>query len=90
MPALARTSLLLQGLGWLLFIVSAISFTIASIRARDAASFVGSITFLAACFFFLPPLFWAWRDLKPPVTAHQPPLPGTLPPSIGHPRIVIV
>lgn len=43
--------------GWLLFIVSAGFFVASSIRSGDPLALAGSMFFLLACFFFLPPLF---------------------------------
>lgn len=43
--------------GWLLFIVSALFFILASLRAGDNLALAGSIFFLIACFAFLVPLF---------------------------------
>ncbi len=43
-------------LGWALFVVSALCFTAASLRAGDALALAGSLVFLAACFVFLVPL----------------------------------
>jgi hypothetical protein len=42
--------------GWLLFILSAIFFLIASIQANDPYAIAGSLAFLIACLVFLVPL----------------------------------
>ena len=46
----------LQLWGWILFIVSAIFFMAASLRAGDPLSLIGGVLFLLACFVFLAPL----------------------------------
>jgi hypothetical protein len=43
-------------LGWSLFVVSALFFTAASLRAGDPLALAGSLFFLVACFVFLWPL----------------------------------
>jgi hypothetical protein len=43
-------------LGWSLFVVSALFFTAASLRAGDGLALSGSLFFLVACFVFLFPL----------------------------------
>lgn len=42
--------------GWIIFIVSALSFIASSWRAGDPVSLIGGILFLLACFVFLVPL----------------------------------
>jgi hypothetical protein len=42
--------------GWVLFILSAIGFTISSWRSGDPAALIGALLFLVACFVFLVPL----------------------------------
>ena len=42
--------------GWLLFLVCAVLFIIASVESGSIASFVGSSIFLIACVIFLIPL----------------------------------
>lgn len=42
--------------GWLIFIASALLFTVASARAGDALATAGSLLFLLACFAFVAPL----------------------------------
>ena len=44
-------------LGWILFVVSAIGFLVASVRAEDVAAVIGSLFFLIACIVFLIPYF---------------------------------
>ena len=39
--------------GWSLFVVSALFFTAASLRAGDGLALAGSLFFLVACFVFL-------------------------------------
>jgi len=43
-------------IGWGLFIICALFFLVSSIVNKDAFAFVGSLTFLLACFVFLFPL----------------------------------
>ena len=43
-------------LGWILFIMSAVFFILASLKAGDMLAFAGSSFFLVACFAFLVPL----------------------------------
>ncbi len=52
-----RTERICQLWGWGLFIVSALFFCWASVRARDAVSFLGGFFFLVACIVFLMPFF---------------------------------
>ena len=47
--------------GWILFIVSALFFMAASIRADDPVSLIGGALFLAACFVFMVPLLAQFR-----------------------------
>ena len=42
-------------LGWALFLVSAVCFTIAGIQAGDPAVVIGSVVFGVACVLFLSP-----------------------------------
>ena len=51
-----NTQLRFQLWGWILFILSAIFFMTASIRAQDPVSLIGGTLFLVACFVFLAPL----------------------------------
>jgi hypothetical protein len=44
--------------GWWLFVVSAVFFVAASVRAGDPLGLLGAVFFLVACFVFLAPL---WR-----------------------------
>ena len=48
--------------GWILFIVSALFFMAASIRANDPVSLIGGALFLIACFVFLVPLLAQFRE----------------------------
>ena len=48
--------------GWFLFIVSALFYGIASIRAGDFLGFLGSLFFLVACFVFLIPFAFQGRS----------------------------
>jgi hypothetical protein len=41
--------------GWLLFLVSAVAFIVASLRSGDPAGLVGGVFFLLACLAFLAP-----------------------------------
>ncbi|MEB3211925.1 MAG: hypothetical protein VKL39_11250, partial [Leptolyngbyaceae bacterium] len=45
-----------QIFGWILFIICAILYAIASFKSRDAIAFLASIVFLVACIVFLIPL----------------------------------
>jgi hypothetical protein len=47
--------------GWILFIVSALFFMAASIRADDPVSLIGGALFLVACFVFMVPLLAQFR-----------------------------
>ncbi len=51
-----NTQLRFQLWGWILFILSAIFFMAASIRAQDPISLIGGALFLVACLVFLAPL----------------------------------
>lgn len=42
--------------GWVLFILSALGFTLSAWRSGDDAALIGAILFLIACFVFLIPL----------------------------------
>jgi F0F1-type ATP synthase assembly protein I len=42
--------------GWLLFIASAIGFTVSAWKSGDNAALIGALLFLIACFVFLYPL----------------------------------
>jgi hypothetical protein len=44
--------------GWLLFVASAVSYTVSSIQAESLSSLIGSLFFLAACFPFMISLLW--------------------------------
>jgi hypothetical protein len=48
--------------GWVLFILSAIGFTISSWRSGDGAALIGALLFLIACFVFLVPLIREQRS----------------------------
>ena len=50
--------------GWWLFVVSALFFISASLRAGDALGLLGSLSFLAACFVFLLPYALRARAAK--------------------------
>jgi len=41
--------------GWLLFVVSAIFFTLSALRSGDLLGLLGALVFLIACFVFLVP-----------------------------------
>jgi hypothetical protein len=43
--------------GWLLFLVSAVAFIVASLRSGDPVGLVGGVFFLLACLAFLVPYF---------------------------------
>lgn len=45
-----------QFAGWILFILCAVLYLIASIRSGDVFTTIGSVVFLIACFVFLVPL----------------------------------
>ncbi len=42
--------------GWVLFIVSALFFIVAGLRARDAVGVLGGVIFLVGCIAFLVPM----------------------------------
>lgn len=46
----------LQIIGWLLFIGSALCFTVSTWQNGDTTGIIGSLLFLVACFIFLWPL----------------------------------
>ena len=46
----------LESFGWVLFVFSAICYTLAGVRSGDVLSTSGSLLFLVACFLFLAPL----------------------------------
>lgn len=48
--------------GWLLFILSAVFFLIASIQAGNPYAIAGSLAFLIACLVFLVPLMSFFRN----------------------------
>lgn len=48
--------------GWLLFIVSALFYGAAAIRAGDLLAILGSLAFLIACFVFLIPFVFPGRS----------------------------
>lgn len=52
----ASTRMKFELLGWLVFVVSAIFFVWAGVRAGDVVSTLGAVLFLFACFFFLVPV----------------------------------
>ena len=47
--------------GWLLFIVSALFYIAAAVRAGDLLVTMGSLAFLVACFVFLAPFVFSGR-----------------------------
>lgn len=44
--------------GWVLFIVSALFFIVAGLRAGDAVGVLGGVFFLVGCLAFLLPMLW--------------------------------
>ena len=50
--------------GWVLFVISALFFIGASVRAGDMLSLLGSLFFLVACFIFLIPYALRARAAK--------------------------
>ncbi len=50
--------------GWVLFVVSALFFIAASVRAGDTLGILGSLFFLVACFVFLLPYALRARAAK--------------------------
>ena len=44
--------------GWVLFIVCAVFYTLAAFQYKSLTSIVGSLIFLLACFVFMVPLIW--------------------------------
>lgn len=57
-----------ERVGWLLFIISAVFFTVSSLRSGDLLALGGSLFFLVACFFFLAP---HWRAKGRGSSAHR-------------------
>jgi len=47
--------------GWILFIICAIFFIVASLMNRDILTLIGSVIFLVACIVFLVPIFKATK-----------------------------
>ncbi len=47
---------LFQLWGWILFVLSAVFFTLASLRSGDLVTLTGSLLFLLACVLFIVPL----------------------------------
>lgn len=43
-------------IGWVLFLASAISYTVSSWRSGDWPGLIGSLLFLVACLFFIGPM----------------------------------
>ena len=54
--------LYVQLVGWFLFLLSAIGFTLGS-RGANAATQMGALLFLVACFVFIIPLIYRLADL---------------------------
>jgi hypothetical protein len=54
--ARSETERKMQIVGWLLFILCAVIFIWAAVRAGDGLMLAGSIVFLAACLIFITPL----------------------------------
>ncbi len=54
---MARTEYLCHMTGWLLFVACAVLFVTSAAINRDWLTLAGSLLFLAACFFFLIPLW---------------------------------
>lgn len=48
-------------LGWLVFIFSALGFTVSALRTGDGYALVGALLFLAGCLVFLIPLLLDMR-----------------------------
>ena len=59
-PKTNQSAKVYELVGWLLFIVSALFFTSATIQAGDRLGILGSLCFLIACFVFLIPLLRTW------------------------------
>ena len=51
-----------QLIGWTLFLICAVLFTLAGISAGDALTIAASVIFLLACLVFMIPLIKAVRD----------------------------
>ena len=52
----AQKKIRFESLGWILFVFSAICYTLAGLKSGDILSTSGSLLFLVACFLFLAPI----------------------------------
>ena len=59
-----RKSLYFQLMGWILFLICAVLFTVSGIKSADGLVLAGSLVFLIACVFFIIPLVAELRDGK--------------------------
>ncbi len=50
--------------GWILFIICAIFYIVASVKNHDILIFIGSVIFLIACMVFLIPLLRSYKNAK--------------------------
>lgn len=48
----------MQLIGWVLFVLCAVAYIIASLESQSLSSLIGSAVFLVACVFFMIPLLW--------------------------------
>ena len=55
-----------QLLGWILFVICAVLFIAAGVRAQDVLTIAASIVFLLACVVFIIPLLRAMAQIKKP------------------------
>ncbi len=67
MPVVSERGM--QILGWLLFVASAVAFTVQSVRAHDLLGLIGSLLFLLACLVFLAPLLRRPKASRAPSSA---------------------
>jgi len=59
---LSKKDLMVQLLGWVLFVICSLLFTLAGVRAQDSLTIAGSVTFFLACLVFIIPLVKAIRN----------------------------
>ena len=57
--------------GWILFIICAIFFIASSLKNHDILTFIGGISFLIACIFFIIPLFRSNKKAENDTKTHD-------------------
>lgn len=45
-------------IGWLLFLICSILYTLSALNSRDILGILGGVLFFAACIVFIIPMFW--------------------------------